>query len=286
MRGAVARAAAGESSSETFTGPAPDSGQCSVEFEFRPVRDAAGSIGQILGEARDVTEIRALGMMKDQFLAIAAHELKTPVTIMKGYSQLLLRTDDDLDAPRRRLLSAIDRGADRIDRVVRDLLDVTCLQTGQLELEVESLTLADVVAKVAERRTLTAPDRRIVVEAATNTGAVRGDRYRLEQAFAVILDNAVRYSPAGGDVRITVVESDGDAVVSVQDQGIGIPDDVQQRVFEQFFRAHTGTPHDSGGMGVGLYIAREIVERHGGRIWFESAEGVGSTFHIALPIAE
>jgi PAS domain S-box-containing protein len=284
VRSAVARAAAGEICRRTYSEPGPDGTPRHYEVEIRPVCDDGGRIDFLIAETRDVTELQSLIRMKDQFLAVAAHELKTPVTIMKGCAQTLLRADEGHDTPRRRLLSAIDRGADRIDRVVRNLLDVSRLQMGQLELEVESLTLSDLVAEVAEKMALTAPGRRIAVEAAQpQLSAVRGDRYRLEQAFAVIIDNAVRYSPDGGDVRISIAEAGGEVVVSVRDEGIGIPASVQSRVFERFFRAHTGTPHDYGGMGVGLYIANEIVGRHGGRIWLDSVEGAGSTFHIALP---
>jgi signal transduction histidine kinase len=286
VRSAVARAAAGEDSRETHSGPGPDGTYRHHEVAIRAVRVADDRVGFIVVEIRDVTELQSVDRMKDQFLAIAAHELKTPVTIMKGYAQALLRADEGSDAPRRRLLSAIDRGADRIDRVVRDLLDVSRLQSGQLELEIEPLSVPILVREVADRLALIGPRHRLEVKAPPAVRLVRGDRYRLEQAFAVVIDNAIRYSPDGGDVRIEIVETDREVVVSMSDQGIGIPAGAQSRLFERFFRAHSGTPYDYGGMGVGLYIAREIVGRHGGRIWFESAEGAGSTFHIALPVAE
>jgi len=116
--------------------------------------------------------------------------------------------------------------------------------------------------------------------------AVSADRVRLEQAVRRLVDNAIRYSPPGGDVEIAVAQSDNDVVISVRDQGIGIPADQQHRIFELFFRAHAGTPHDVGGLGIGLFMAREIAVRHGGAMWFESEEGTGSTFYMRLPRAE
>ena len=284
-RDAVTRAASGESSLRAYTSLGPDGVPRFYEIGFRPARDDAGQIVYIVAQTLDVSERESLSRVKDQFLAVAAHELKTPVTIMKGYAQALLRADDGQDVPRRRLLSAIDRGADRIDRVVRDLLDVSRLQAGQLQLDVEPLSLADVVAEVADRLALTAPRHRLAVDSADGQNViVNVDRYRIEQALAGIIDNAIRYSPGGGEVRIGIAQADAEAVISVRDQGIGIPSDRQEGMFERFYRAHSGTPYDYGGMGVGLYIAREIVVRHGGRMWFQSIEGAGSTFYIALPL--
>jgi signal transduction histidine kinase len=113
---------------------------------------------------------------------------------------------------------------------------------------------------------------------------VRGERDRLEQVLLTLLDNAIRYSPEGGEVDVGVSVEGGEAVVSVTDRGVGIPAEKQSRIFERFYRAHTGTHYDYGGMGVGLYISREIVRRLGGKLWFESREGEGSTFRFSLPL--
>jgi len=114
---------------------------------------------------------------------------------------------------------------------------------------------------------------------------VSADLPRLEQAVRRLVDNATRYSPPG-DIEIDVAPSDKYVVISVRDRGIGIPADQQNRIFELFFRAHAGTPHDVGGLGIGLFLAREITIRHGGAMWFESEEGKGSTFYMRLPRAE
>jgi signal transduction histidine kinase len=116
--------------------------------------------------------------------------------------------------------------------------------------------------------------------------AVEADREHIEQVLANLIDNALRYSPGGGAVEVTVEGREAEAIVSVTDRGIGIPRERQAWVFQRFYRAHTGTPYDYGGMGIGLHISNEIVRRHGGRMWFESEEGRGSTFHFSLPVAQ
>jgi signal transduction histidine kinase len=211
---------------------------------------------------------------------VAAHELKTPVAIMKGYAQALLRTSEEVSPRRRKMLEAVDRGANRIDGIVNDLLDVSRLLAGVLDLSSQRIDLREMVEETVDRMALNAPKHRLQVKA--QPVVVEGDRDRLEQVLANLLDNALRYSPEGGDVVVEVTVKGREAVVSVKDEGVGIPEEKQGRIFERFYRAHTKTPYDYGGMGVGLYISREIVKRHGGRMWFESREGVGSTFAFSL----
>ncbi|MHB8993407.1 MAG: sensor histidine kinase, partial [Chloroflexota bacterium] len=118
----------------------------------------------------------------------------------------------------------------------------------------------------------------------TEPAVVKGDRDRLEQVLVNLLDNAIRYSPTEREIEVGVVVRDREAIVSVRDHGVAIPREKQGRIFQRFYRAHTGTPHDYGGMGVGLYISREIVSRHLGRMWFESEKGRGSCFYFSLPL--
>ena len=250
-----------------------------------PIVDERGHIVGSVAVARDVTELLALDRLKDQFIAVAAHELKTPVAIMKGYAQTLLRTPGGLPPMASRMLDAINRGADRIDQVVRDLLDISRLYAGRLELQLEPIDLAELVAGIVDRMALTIDAAHLIRIERAEPLIVRGDRDRLEQVMVNLLDNAIRYSPGGGEVAVAIARRDANAVVSVSDEGIGIPREKQAHIFERFFRAHTGTPFDYGGMGVGLYISREIVTRHGGRMWFESEEGKGSTFYFSLPLA-
>ncbi len=250
-----------------------------------PVRSAEGRIVGAVGVLRDVTEMAELDRLKDEFVGVAAHELKTPVTVMKGYAQVLLRTEG-IPPQVRGMLRAIDRGADRITRIINDLLDISRMRVGQLQVGVERIDLPQLVSEVTGRMGQTTARHRLRVVRA-EPAVVRGDRERLAQVLANLLDNAIRYSPAGGDIDLALeIRNHREAVVSVRDHGVGIPREKQAGIFGRFYRAHVGTPHDYGGMGVGLYIAREIIQCHGGRMWFESEEGVGSTFHFSLPLAQ
>lgn len=248
-----------------------------------PIRDEQGNIVGAVAVSTDVTELTELDRLKDQFIAVAAHELKTPVTIMKGYAQALLRTSDEIAPPRRRMLEAIDRGANRIDAVVKDLLDISRLHLGRLELVIERIDLPALVTDVADRLALTTMRHRIRV-VASEPVVVPGDRDRLEQVLINLLDNAIKYSPKGGDIDVAVAVRDQQAVVSVRDYGVGIATEKRDRLFQRFYSAHSGTPFDYGGMGVGLYISKEIVTRHRGLMWFESEESRGSTFYFSLPL--
>ena len=181
------------------------------------------------------------------------------------------------------MLEASNRGADRIDAIIINLLDIARLSRGQLDLSRERFSLTELVAESVDHFALTSPRHEVRVIRA-EPALVHADRPRIEEVIANLLDNAIRYSPAGGLVTVATDVQDHEAFVSVRDQGVGIPALKQAKIFQRFFRAHTQTPFDYGGMGVGLFISREIVKRHGGRMWFESREGVGSTFHFSLPL--
>ncbi len=228
-------------------------------------------------------EAEGFERQKDQFIQVAAHELKTPIAIMKGYAQALLRRTGDISPEHRKMLESINTGADRITRIVGDLLDISRLQTGHLELSLERLDLSMLVEQVVVRTGLTATKHQVRL-LRSEPLVVEGDPDRLGQVLTNLIDNAMRYSPRGGNVDVEVVHAAGEAVVSVKDDGVGIPLAKQAHMFERFYRAHTHTPYDYGGMGVGLYISKEIVARHGGRIWFQSEAGEGSTFYFGLPL--
>jgi signal transduction histidine kinase len=137
---------------------------------------------------------------------------------------------------------------------------------------------------VVERLAPHAGGHRLRLEASA-AAPVRADRDRVEQVLVSLVDNALKFSPQGGEVTVEVARGASEAVVSVRDAGLGIPPEKQARLFERYYRAHEGDPRDRGGFGLGLDLAREIVSRHGGRVWFESAAGTGSTFHFSLPLA-
>ena len=245
-----------------------------------------GSIGLAVAVLRDVSELRRLERLRDEFLATAAHELKTPVTALKGYVQLLRRWAPEERQPREReALVVLDRQCDRIARVVDEILQVSRLQAGSLTMRPEPFDLGELAERQVARMQAVAEGHRLRLERRGRAPVV-ADRDRIGQVLVNLLDNAVRFSPAGSEVRITVEVVGPEARVEIADRGAGIPAEWRPEVFERFFRAHgdQGAQYLAG-LGIGLHLSREIVERQGGRIGFESEEGRGSTFFFSLPSA-
>jgi len=252
-----------------------------------PIRDPTGAIAGAVAVARDVTEVVELDRLKDQFIRVAAHELKTPVAILKGYALTLMRTDKTLSPRSRRMLEAIDRGAERINRIVEDLVDVSQAFLDVLQLSPQALDLEELVRATAAQVPHSELHRISVRLATSGPLQVTADPVRTRQAVRILLDNAIKYSPEGGSIEVALSRDEvgGVATVSIADCGVGIPARGQERIFHLFYRAHTDTPHDYGGMGIGLYMAKALIERQRGRIWFRSSEGEGSTFFFTLPLA-
>jgi signal transduction histidine kinase len=248
-----------------------------------PLRDSDGVSGSVCVFV-DVTEEVHFERLKRDFLSALAHELKTPVAISKGYAQLLARAEDFPPA-RRPMLAAVTRAADRMDRLIGSMVDVSNIILGGLALTRAPADLAEIVQRVAQRAQRGSSRHSFIIRAPAPV-AVMIDVARVEQALRHLLDNAVRFSPAGGQVDIDVSVREGAALVSIQDRGIGIPRSRQQHLFELFYRAHADTPNDFGGLGLGLFLSRSIALQHGGELWFESEESQGSTFYVRLPLAE
>ena len=252
-----------------------------------PIRDATGAIAGAVAVARDVTEVAEFDRLKDEFIRVAAHELKTPVAILKGYARTLMRTDQTLPVRSRRMLEAIDRGAERINGVVEDLLDISLARLDTLHLSPVPVDLDELVRATVAGVGASELHRVVIQREDPAPLTVRADSARTRQALGNLLSNALKYSPAGGTIEV-VLSADrgrGEAQASVRDYGVGIPTKRQGGIFRLFYRAHTDTPHDYGGMGVGLFMAKELIKRQGGRIWFESREGEGSIFSFTLPLA-
>ncbi len=232
-------------------------------------------------------KVEDLSRLKDEFLSIASHELRTPVTSIKGYTQLAktLIRENDLPTSEEYLDIALDQ-IDRMSRLILELLDVSRIETGRLEIRREPIQWPSFVREVVNRHHTAVSDRRFHLNVPDDARVVYGDRDRLEQVLGNLLENAVKYSPDGSEIFITVEEKVDQIVTAVCDRGIGIPPDELQVVFERFHRGRQVSSTNYGGLGLGLYITKQIIERHGGSIWVESREGQGTTFFFSLPASQ
>jgi PAS domain S-box-containing protein len=243
---------------------------------------------RLYNEAQDAVHAR------DQFLSIASHELRTPVTAISGVAQLALRSHrrGTLDETRlTRVLDQIILSSQRLVTLTEDLLDVSRLQTGRIDLRTELIDVQAFVVDLVERyRANLGEGHEVKLVTDGQQYSVLGDPTRLEQVLANLLANAVKYSPSGGPIVVTVAGSDVGPVagveITVQDRGIGLPEEALEMIFQPFGRAPNATHRQIQGLGLGLFICRQIMERHGGRIWAESpGDGQGTTMHLWLTLA-
>lgn len=243
----------------------------------------SGGVAGFVKVARDMTERKLLEQQKDEFIGIASHELKTPVTSIKLFAEALEeRFKNAGDDQNRGLMQKLNTQVDRLTALIKDLLETTRIVEGQLPLKKEEFDLNMLVETQVEELQRISSRHRL----AFNAGSVRlvvADKERITQVLTNIISNAIKYSPNGGDVTITSSTTAEGAKVSVQDLGIGIPKDLQSKVFSRFFRVGNPAVSTYPGMGLGLYISAGIIQRHGGTIWVESSKGGGTVFSFIIP---
>jgi signal transduction histidine kinase len=270
--------------------------QAFISYTFAPIRNQTGAITGVFVQLVDVTELvtarqtaEAAVVLRDQFLSIAAHELRTPLTTMRGYIELVqrrLRRMGGLDPRTDEQLTLLDAQGQRLSRLIATLTDVSRIHLGRLSLERAPLDLGVVVQQVVDEVRVTAPDRDMMVTLPNAACIVLGDRLRLEQVVVNLVQNALKYSPDGGEVAVTVGCDGGQVWVQVRDQGMGIPASALPHLFERFYRVAHRTTAALPGTGLGLAVVHELVTLHGGTITVDSTEGVGSTFTVTLPLAD
>jgi len=237
----------------------------------------------------DVTALKEAERVKDEFIGIAAHELRTPLAVIKGFAQMLIIQTKRGKGPeladwQTEAIADIDSATSRLVELTEDLLDVTRLQAGRLELQLTPTDLVALVKRIVARFQVTAGNHHITVNSVQEHLVSNVDPHRIDQVFSNLINNAIKYSPDGGEITITLAEDEQNALFSIEDHGIGIPLQQHGRIFSRFMRADNTYMHDIKGTGLGLYLCRELVEHHGGRIWFKSVEGEGSTFYVSLPL--
>ncbi|MGB7568849.1 MAG: ATP-binding protein [Chitinivibrionales bacterium] len=248
-----------------------------------------------------VTELKRVSNLKSNFLSIASHELKTPLTSIKGYSDIIIDTmKDKIDANIYRMIESINRAADRLHRVVNNILDVTRIEQKKLRLKPEFIDLGAIARECLDELSHFAVNRKITFDCVFSDGLPKffGDKMRMQQVFTNLFSNALKYSPDNSKVEVRLFLEDKDHLhLVLKDNGIGIDKAEQKKIFDPFYEVGSTNRHSSdfskfmgGGTGLGLSIVKGIVERHGGQIWVESEGAMvdsrfpGSEFHIVLPV--
>ena len=266
-----------------------------VSLTVSPIRDAQGRVTGASKIARDVTAQRRLqdqaeeaSRQKDEFLAVLSHELRTPLNTVLGYARMLRHDDERMtEALRDRALDALERNADTLTRLVNDVLDTSRVVTGKLRLDMAICAIDGVVDAAIEVMRPTAEAKGVAIRTQIERSLrVACDADRLQQVVWNLLSNAIKFTPSGGSVTVRVERAASAVRIAVEDTGIGIAHGQLPYVFQRFWQAHTGTSREYGGLGIGLALARHLVELHGGSITVESpGAGGGATFMVTLPLA-
>ncbi|MHB0870180.1 MAG: sensor histidine kinase [Chloroflexota bacterium] len=251
-----------------------------------PILDESGHTVGSVALLQDISDRKELEIQKDEFLAMVAHELKTPLTAVKGYVQLLMRfarqqPDARLGEREVGMLQVADRQVSRLSQLVFDLLDFSVIRMGRLELRRFKFNLGSLAGDVVAQMQLTAPDRELRVLASADS-LVEADPHRVEQLLMNLISNAIKATAPNGKIEVSVRRRGNSVVTAVTDNGVGMSEGVRRRIFDRYYR---GPDHRYEGIGLGLFVSKGIVDAHGGEIWVESEAGKGSSFHFSLPAA-
>lgn len=270
-----------------------DGKKVNVSLTISPIKNHRGKIVGASKIARDITNQKALEKQKDDLIGITSHELKTPLTSIKAYVQILEKRLAELKLKELKYMTnRIDKQINNLTALIADLLDVTKIQAGKVILKKEKFILNDMVKEYVKDVIATAETikkRKLSVQIIEdNIIEIVADKYRIGQVMTNLLTNAVRYSPKSNKIVIRITKDKSYGCVSVQDFGVGISEENQAKVFERFFRADptVGQNKILSSLGLGLFISSEIVKQHEGKIWIDSKEGKGSTFSFCIPLNE
>jgi two-component system phosphate regulon sensor histidine kinase PhoR len=256
-----------------------------LNLRLAPIRDEVDEIRGVVAVIGDVTKLRRLETMRQDFVANVSHELKTPLTSIKGFVETLLDGDLEDREITRKFMTIIFHEAERLNNLIRDLLDISKLESGKTELkrrQVELEPLIDsIVLSVANR----IKEKQLELKKDLQAKEVLGDEGLLKEVFINLIDNSVKYTPPGGRIIVGSLRAETETIIYVKDNGFGIPAESLPRIFERFYRVDKGRSREMGGTGLGLSIVKHIVERHGGKVSVESEPGKGSEFRVAIPDA-
>lgn len=257
-----------------------------LEVQTAPVQDGPRTVGALL-VLRDVTRERKLERARAEFVANASHELQTPLTAIRGFAETLL--DGALDEPEssRRFVEIIQRESVRLSELVDELLDLSKIESGRLPVTKTAFSLAELAGDVISRLEIRLSSKSLTLtrQFPPELPSAYADRAQIARVFLNLLDNAVKYTPVGGHITMGAQDEGTHLAAFVSDNGIGIPEEDQDRIFERFYRVDKARSRESGGTGLGLSIVKHLVERNGGSVSVESRPGAGSHFQFTLPKA-
>ncbi len=295
-------------SQEIVPGDSSEQVPLTLGISAAPLDDSISGTTHLTGVVlvlNDITASKQVERLKDEFVSVVSHELRTPLTNIKGYTQHLVRrlerrirkTQDmlspqdilALDLPESidlRSVLIVQSQTDRLERLVNDLLDRSRVQWGQLTLTYKEFFLADLLTECVGSVQASAEQHTLSLDIQVPNTRIIADEGRICQVVGNLLDNAVKYSPQGGQVTVRLQDQDGMYLISVIDQGIGVNPDHYEHIFERFYRVSNATTRQYSGVGLGLYVAKAIVTKHGGHIWLSENKGIGGTiFYVTLPHA-
>jgi signal transduction histidine kinase len=246
---------------------------------------AALTTVEAFGRQRQAVEqLERLNRAKSEFVSIVSHEFRTPLTGIQGFSEIM--RDEDLTLEEMREYAGdINKDAQRLNRMINEMLDLDRMESGRMTIHPERMDLNAVVDEVVDRVRPNAPTHTLTLDLQTDMPPIHADRDRLTQVASNLLNNAVKYSPTGGRITVSTRVDGGEVRLDVRDEGLGIPPDALETIFERYSRVDSQATKDIQGTGLGLPIVRQIVQLHGGKVWAESELGRGSVFHVVIPLA-
>jgi two-component system, OmpR family, phosphate regulon sensor histidine kinase PhoR len=254
-------------------------------MQISPVMDRDEKLLSLIAVFHDITELKKLEKIRSEFVANVSHELKTPLTAIKGFVETLKTSAKEDPAAVERFLDIIDKQTQRLESLVNDLLILSAIESKEVKMNIVAEPLNRIIHTVLalHKKIIEDKGHQLMVDIPSDLPKVLVDRQRMEQVFLNLLDNAVKFTPAGGKIAVKARLEKPYVCLEVRDNGVGIPAEHLSRVFERFYRVDRARSREAGGTGLGLAIVRQIVSAHQGKIEVESSTDVGSTFRIFLP---
>lgn len=255
------------------------------KIKYAPFNNEKNIVGGLIVVFQDITQEHKLDNMRKEFVANVSHELKTPITTIKSYTETLMENEVDKDT-NQKFLSVIDSESDRMARLVRDLLQLSNIDYNKTNWKRTEISISNMLKDIISKLALLIKEKahKIELNIEENLPNIVADKDGIEQVILNIISNAIKYTEDNGEINISASTKDDDLVLRVKDNGIGIPKDDQERIFERFYRVEKGRSREMGGTGLGLSIAREIIDAHGGQIHIDSVFGQGTEITIILPL--